>query len=207
MRLQLGVGIDFGAQLSFRSRMILDDRRFNERMEMTLQHFQAVLDTEQRSLGNAGLLGACARKLRENASPFGAFDKGARKRYVTLEFELRHGIKSIGRSGMTGSEGQVAGLRVGLGVTKKILTGVERAAVTVDPQIGEIEIVAREFEIIGIAAKKGNRPFRRKDQPHILVTAIPVEVINTTAIERDDVAAEIVVLACAFSGNIGPLGA
>src|ERR1700704_4950540 len=134
--------------------MILDDRRFNERIETALQHFQTVLDTEQRSLGNAGLLEAFARELRENASPFGAVNKGARKRDVTPRFKLRHGIKSIRRSGMAGSEGQVAGLRVGPGVTKKILAGVERAAVTVDPQIGEIEIVAREFEIIGIAAKK-----------------------------------------------------
>src|SRR5436305_386115 len=113
--------------------MILDDRRFNERMEMTLQDFQSVLDTEQRSLSNAGLLGASARELRENAPPFGAVDESARKRYVALKFELRHGIKSIRRSGMSGSEGQIAGLRVGLGVTKKILAGVERAAITVDP--------------------------------------------------------------------------
>src|SRR5882757_2365411 len=113
LRLQLGVGIDFGAQLSFRSRMLLDDRRFNKRMEMTLQHFQTVLDTEQLSLGNTGLLGAFARELGENASPFGAVDKGARKRYVALKFELRHGIKAIRRSGMAGREGQVAGLHVG----------------------------------------------------------------------------------------------
>src|SRR5205085_11901252 len=93
LRLQLGIGIDFGAQLSFRSRMILDDRRFNERIEMTLQHFQTVLDTEQPSLGNTSLLGTFARELREDASPFGAVDKGARKRYVTLKFELRHSLK------------------------------------------------------------------------------------------------------------------
>src|SRR5262249_48054171 len=157
------------------SRMILDDRRFNERVEKTLQHFQTVLDAKQRSLGNAGLLGTLARELGEDASPFGSVDQGARKRYVTLKFELRHGIKSIRRSGMAGREGQVSGFHVGLGVTKKILGRVERAAVTVDPQIGEIEIVTRELEIVGIAAKKRNRPFRRKDQPHILVTTILVE--------------------------------
>src|SRR5690242_4297812 len=162
--------------------MILDDRRFNERIELTLQRFQTVLDTEQSSFGNAGLLRALARKLRENASPFGAVDKGARKPHVTLKFELRHRIKPIRRSGMAGREGQIAGLRVGLGVTKKILAGVERTTVIVDPQIGKIKIVAWEFEIIGIAAKKGNRPFWRKDQPHILVTAIHVEVIDTTAV-------------------------
>src|SRR4051812_35558154 len=130
--------------------MILDDRGFNERIELALQHFQTVLDTEQRSFGNAGLLGALARELRENAPPFGAVDKGARKGYITLKFELRQGIKPIRRAGMAGREGQVAGLRVGLGITKKILGRVERTAVTVDPQVGEIEIVAREFEIIGI---------------------------------------------------------
>src|SRR5262249_45936161 len=115
--------------------------------------------------------------------------------------------KSIRRSGMAGREGQVAGLHVGLGVTKKVLGRVERAAVTVDPQIGEIEIVTREFEIVGIAAKKRNLPFRRKDQPHILVATIFVEVLDAPAIERDDVAAEIGVLAGAFAGNIGALRA
>src|SRR5258708_2970966 len=145
--------------------MILDDRRFNQRLELTFQHFQTVLDTEQPSLGNAGLLGASARELRENSSPSGPVDKGARKRYVTLKFELRHGIKSIRRSGMAGSEGQVAGLHVGLGVTKKILAGVELAAVTVDPQIGKINILPREFEILRFSPKQCNPPFSPHTPP------------------------------------------
>ena len=77
------------------------------------------------------------------------------------------------------------------GVGEKIRSAVERTAVGVDPQVADIEVVARKLEIVGIAAEEGDRLLRREHQPHVLVTAVLVEIVDAAVIELDDVAADV----------------
>ena len=65
---------------------------------------------------------------------------------------------------------------------------VNRFVVFIDPEKRDVEIVARVFEIIGIASEKRGRLFRRKDQPDIGVFFVAIEMVGAAIIKRDNVA-------------------
>ena len=67
----------------------------------------------------------------------------------------------------------------------------DRLAVLVKPHEGAIEVVAREVEIVRIAAEERHLLFRREDEPHIGIFAVGVELVLAALIERDDLAAEL----------------
>ena len=169
-----------------------------------LADLEGVLDAEQRSAGDARLLGALGRELGEDAAQLRLQEDAARQRHVAPELELRHRVEAMGRSGMAGGEGQIAGLRVRLGVAQIVGAGVERLAVEVDAQIGDVEVVARELEVVGIAAEEGDRLLGREHQPHVLVAAVLVEIVDAAVIELDHVAADVVVVAGAFAARSSP---
>src|SRR5438874_11930007 len=64
-------------------------------------------------------------------------------------------------------------------------------AVLVNAKKCDIQIVARELEIIRIAAKKGHLKFRRKNQPHVGVLFETIKVIQDAGVERDYIAADV----------------
>jgi hypothetical protein len=55
---------------------------------------------------------------------------------------------------MPRQEGQLAWSRIRLGIAQVVRAGIQRPAVAVDPQICDVEIEAREFEIVGVAAEE-----------------------------------------------------
>src|SRR5437667_6039292 len=65
-----------------------------------------------------------------------------------------------------------------------------RLAIFIYAKECDIQIVARELEIIRIAAKKGHLKFRRKNQPHVGVFVETIKVIESAGVERDYVAAD-----------------
>src|SRR5258707_9815845 len=105
----------------------------------------------------------------------------------------------MGGAGMARGEGQIAGLRIRRRITQIAGFAVERAAVTIDPHIADIEVVARELEIVGIAAEERDRLLGREHQPHVLVTAALVESVEAALIERDDGATGVPGVAGAIS--------
>ena len=87
-------------------------------------------------------------------------------------------------------EGEIAGLYVRRRVAEIIRGGIERLAVLIDAQIAHIEVVARKLEIVGIAAEKRDRLLRREDEPHILIAAVFVKIVDAAIVELDRVAAQ-----------------
>src|SRR5438132_8662139 len=65
-----------------------------------------------------------------------------------------------------------------------------RLAVLVNPKECDIQVVARELEIIRIASKKRHLKFRRKNQPHVGVLFKTIKVIESAGVERDYIAAD-----------------
>src|SRR5437868_12111599 len=65
-----------------------------------------------------------------------------------------------------------------------------RLAIFIYAKECDIQVVARELEIIRIAAKKGHLKFRSKNQPHIGVLFETIKVIESAGVERDYVAAD-----------------
>src|SRR3954447_7977344 len=64
---------------------------------------------------------------------------------------------------------------------------LRRLAVLVSPEDADIEIVARVFEIIRIAAVKRDLLFRSKHQSDVIVSLVAVKMIQPALIERNDI--------------------
>ena len=65
-----------------------------------------------------------------------------------------------------------------------------RLIIFVDAEETDVQIVAGIFEIIGIAAEEGGIEFRRKDQAHVGVLLIFIEVIHRAGVKSDHIAAQ-----------------
>ncbi len=98
-------------------------------------------------------------------------------------------VQPVGVSRVAGHEDQFAvdGAR---GAPFQVMLDLGRLAVFVGPKEADIQIVARVFEIVGVAAEKRDLLFRREDEPHVGVFLITVQVISAAVIERNHVAAQ-----------------
>jgi hypothetical protein len=65
----------------------------------------------------------------------------------------------------------------------------DRRAVLVQADEGAIEVVAREIEIVWVAAEEGGLDARREDQTHVRIFAILVQLELAAVVEIDDLAA------------------
>ena len=102
---------------------------------------------------------------------------------------MRHGQQASGISRMPGDENQIAVLHSGARPLQVIIE-VRRLAILVDPEEGDIQVVARIGEVIGISAKESNVEFGSEHQPHVRVLFILVEVIDLPRIKNHHIAAQ-----------------
>ncbi len=101
---------------------------------------------------------------------------------VALIFQMRHGVQTIGAAGMSGNEDQLAFRRARLAPLQEMLD-VHRLVVLVDAEEADIQIVARIFEIVGIAAEEGDRFLRSEHQAHVGVLFVAVQMILAAVVE------------------------
>src|SRR5579883_2977665 len=99
---------------------------------------------------------------------------------------------------MARDEDEFIGLRVALCVREKVGRGVGGLVLIVDAKIADIEVIARELEIIRVASEKGDVFFGRENEPDILKAAIFIKIVNAAIIKRDDIAANRLIAAGAF---------
>ena len=66
----------------------------------------------------------------------------------------------------------------------------DRRVVLVDAEQREVEIVAREGEVVGIAAEERHLLLGREDEPDVGVLLVAVEPVLRALVERDDVGAQ-----------------
>ena len=73
------------------------------------------------------------------------------------------------------------------------MPGPRRFAVLVRADERDVEIVAGEVEVVGIAAEERDGHLRREHQAHVLEPLVSVEAVLAAVIQLDHVAAELVV--------------
>src|SRR5580658_7531904 len=94
-----------------------------------------------------------------------------------------------GRTGITGDKYQVAFLGATL-APFEIVCRFRRLAILIGTKECDIEVVTREFEIVGVAAEEGCGKFGGEDEPDIRIFLISVEVITPATVEGNDVTAQ-----------------
>ena len=196
---QFRIGRNLAPQLLLGCGARRDNGRVDKRSKSPLAGLERIFDAEQHPFGDARLFGAARGELREHAAQLGIVEQGARQAHVTLEFEFGDGVEAIGASGMAGRKGQLARPHVLHGVAQVVCRAVERMVVGIDAKIGHVEVVAGEFEIVGVAAKERDGHFRGEDEPNILVAPVAVEIVDAAVIEVDDIASYIAVAARTFA--------
>jgi len=92
----------------------------------------------------------------------------------------------VGFAGAAAYENKFAVVRP-IGIEFEKVLDLGRLAIFVYPKKADIEIVAGIFEVIGVAAKEGHLLLRREDQPHVVITFVPVKMVCTALIKCDDV--------------------
>ena len=195
---QLRIGGDLLAQRLLGRGARPDDRRIGEGVELAAGALDRILQAVQQPVGDARLFRAPRRELGEDAAQLGIVDELARQQHVAAELERCDGFQAIGRSRVAGHECQIARPRILLGMAQVVRAGVERLVAVIGAQIGDIEAVARKFEIVGIAAERGDRLLGREHEAQIVVATVSVTMIDAAVVKLDDIAALAFIAAGAF---------
>src|SRR5262245_26546491 len=87
---------------------------------------------------------------------------------------------------MSGNEDQIA-VCGAFSIPLQIVFRLDRLAVFVHAQNGEVEVVSREREIVWIAAEECHLLLRREYETHIGVLFIAIEPVLAALIKRHDV--------------------
>ena len=124
---------------------------------------------------------------------------------IALEFELGQGQQPLGRAGMAGDENEVAILRAGR-IEMHGIDERDRPAVAIEAQQRHVERIAREVEIVRIAAEERRLHLRREGDADIVIAVIGVEPVLPAAIEVHHFAAFQGALAAAFLFDCCDLG-
>ena len=193
-------------QVAFGLRAQLDDVRPGERREAALVVFQLAFKRGQWPAGDAALVASDGRKLGEQAAQLEIVENVARQLDVAAELQARKRIAAKREARTAGREGDIARLDVGRGMAQIVRRGVERLAVGVDAQIGDIEAGVRKMEIVDVAAEIGDRVLGNKHQADVVVDAVAVEIVQPAAMQIDDFAADVGLAADTFAVDDCTLG-
>src|SRR5256885_1974076 len=185
---QRGLRGDEGAQLVFPLLLVLHQLGVEQGLQLADQRLVAVLDAEQVVFSDARRFGPELAVLLEDAALLGEAQQPADQTHVAEGFQLRHRQLSLGRARMTADYDHLARLGARLAEREEILQP-RRSAVFVDAQQRDVEVVAREVEVVRVAAAKRDRQLRGEGEAHVLETAIAVQMVETAVIEIDHVAA------------------
>ncbi len=147
-----------------------------------------VLHAHQHLLGLAVVLGAALAEGHQQHLAPPQHVELLGQRAIADVLQVMHRVEPVGMGRVAGDQHEIA-VRQRRGIPLQILR-LDRFAVLVDAEEADVEVVARIFEVVGIAAEIGDLLLRREDQPHVGVSLVAVELVQPAAVERDDVAAE-----------------
>src|SRR5207237_9545740 len=73
---------------------------------------------------------------------------------------------------------------------RRILGWVDGLPVLIDADERHVYVVAREVEVVGVAAEEGGLELRHEDEPHVRVLLVAIEIVLPALIERDHIRAQ-----------------
>ena len=187
--LELGVARHARAQLLLLGRFRGHRLRVDERAQPSLERLLAVLEAEDLRLRPSRLLGAARGVLAQHGeAPLDELE-AQRQLDVAHQLELGLRIEARGRAGVARDEDEVA-VRHPRRREREVRLRLRGLAVLVGPYQADVDVVAGEGEVVGVAAKKCDLLLRSKHQPHIRVLLVAVQVELATLVELDHVAAQ-----------------
>ena len=157
--------------------------------EVAIDRLQAVLDAEDLGVDLAGGLGRGLRVaqqgllvLLQGCQPLGDGE-------VPGVGHLGQRVLAAGAAGMPRDEGEVAGLQAPVGPVEEVLR-VVGLPVLVDPEDGEVQVVAGEGEVVIVAAEEGDLLLGREDQADVRVLLVAVDPVLAALVEVHVLAGE-----------------
>ena len=159
----------------------------------------AILDVGEQRRGHARLIGAARRKHDQPSAQFRPGHQRIGKIGVEQEIGGAGRPQPPGLAGIAWYEQQFAvGERAR--TPDETIRRLGRLAVLIEPDQRDIETVAREGKIVGVAAERAGRVFRAQHKADIVIGAVFVQRIFAARIERDDlaIAVRVALAAVAF---------
>ena len=187
-RLARRIGVDVIAQFGFLLALEVEHFRIEQRFLAALERLERILDAEQVAFGDARILRAFRAEAFDHAAHFGQTQQRVRRIQIARGFEFGDGELAIGAAGIADDDRHLAIVGAVLREREEI-GDLGRLAVFVGAQHAHVEVVAREVEVVRIAAEERHREFRREDQAHILIAMVFVYIVDAAVIQVDDVAA------------------
>src|SRR5262249_55453513 len=163
-----------------------------------------ILSKEEALIGLTRLFWTGRDKLLERSAILADCWNDRRQGFVPFELKFRNRELAAGASRIAGDEYQIAFFRT-VFAPVQVLGCRDGLATFVDAHQAEIEIEAREIEIIWIAAKKAGVELGREHQANIIKAAVMVQVVNSTVIKGDEVTSDLRVRSAALL-KFGALG-
>src|SRR5690242_264535 len=102
---------------------------------------------------------------------------------------MSHGVQALGAAGIAGNENQIAFGGASFAPLQEIRY-VHGLVVLINAEKTDVQVITGIFKIVWIAAEEGDRLLRRKNQTHIGVTLVAIEMILSAVVERNHVAAQ-----------------
>ena len=154
---------------------------------------EAVLDAEDLRVGLAGGLGRGLGVGHQRLlAPLHGLEAHGDGEVAGVD-HLGQGVLAAGAARVARDEGQVAGFEPALGPLEEVL-GLVRLAVLVDAEDREVQVVAGEGEVVGVAAEEGDLLLGGEDQPHVRVLLVAVDPVLAALVEGDVLAGEAALL-------------
>ena len=187
--MKIGIGLYGGAQLGFGGGFGVHQGFVFHSAEAALVGLQPVFDPEYVVAGEAGMLGRLRGIVAQHAVAARQQIDHEGDLHLPEEVQLGHGELTLGSAGIAGDEDQVARARAGWR-PGKIFGQVRRLSVLIDAEKSAVEIVARIFEVVVVAAEEGHLRLGGKDQADVGEFLVPVKVVDSAAVKRDHIAAQ-----------------
>ncbi len=108
---------------------------------------------------------------------------------LALELELGQGHQAVGRAGVAGNEDQLA-VGGAVGAPLQVVGGLDRLAFFIGAENGHVQVVAREGEVVGVAAVEGGLLLGSEDQLDVGVLLVAIEPVLAALVEGDHVGAQ-----------------
>ena len=116
---------------------------------------------------------------------------------------VSQGELPVGFAGAAAYENKFAVVRP-IGIEFEKVLDLRRLAIFVDAKKADIEIVPGILEVVRVTAEEGHLLLRRKDQPHVIITFVPVKMVRPALVECDDIRPQSgFIFAFLFNGSDG----
>ena len=185
----LGLARKFPLEVRFAFDLRGEQVRIKQTREHAINRLPGILHAEEVVPGAAGvLLAACAPVAEQHFEPL-EIAEAEWQGLVAHIFQFGDRQQPARPTRMAGDENQFAVARARGRKAEKIFH-LRRLTILVGAEQADVEVVARELEVVGVATVESDLLLRREDDPHIGVALEAIEMISPALPKGDHVRAQ-----------------